>query len=394
LGATTIREKKMKVLMIPSWYFSDERHTLGSFFREQALAVLEEGVDIRVAYTELRNPSFIFKDFKNKKKVGLNTSFDSGLKTYRYISYNIPPRITLCMEFRFYWGLKKILDYLKSEENWMPDIIHLHSFFPAGYGLLKLHKNFNIPYIITEHSTGFSNLGFKKYQLNYLREILERSSKIIAVGKGLKNDLQHYTNKKIDIIPNMVDCEHFKRETILNYEKFTFFSLAYLTHKKGFDILIRAFALAFAGNENVVLKIGGNGAEKEKLKNLCQELKVYNQVEFLGGLSRERVVDEMNACQSFVLASRFETFGVVFIEALACGKPIIVPNIDGPKEIVNNKNGLVFEKGNVTDLKDKLFEMKDNYHKYIPSKIIVDCYALYDVKTISKKIIGIYEKIN
>ena len=381
----------MKILMVPSWYLSDERPTLGSFFREQALAVLEEGVDIRVAYTELRNPSFMFKDLKNKKQMGLNYSLDSGLKTYRYISYNIPPRITQCMELRFYWGLIKILDYLKAEGNWFPDIIHLHSFFPAGYGVLKLHKKLNIPYLITEHSTGFSNQGFKKYQLYYLKEILEHSFNIIAVGKGLKDDLQCYTNKNINIIPNMVDCERFKRDTRLTDENFTFFSLAYLTHKKGFDILIRAFAQAFAGCENVILKIGGDGAEKETLKNLCKELKLDAQVVFLGGLSRDQVVDEMNACQSFVLASRFETFGVVFIEALACGKPIIVPNIDGPKEIVNEDNGLVFEKENIDDLTSKLLLMKDQYVLYNPRQIKEHCYLKYDRHPVSQTVIDVYK---
>jgi glycosyltransferase involved in cell wall biosynthesis len=392
LGAAIIGEETMKVLMIPSWYFSDERPTLGSFFREQALAILDEGVDIRVAYTELRNPNFILSDFKNKKKMGLNTTLDSGLKTHRDIQYNIPPRITLCMEVRFYRGLKRILNNLIVKENWKPDIIHIHSFFPAGYGVLKLHAKYNIPYIITEHSTGFSNQGYKKYQLNYLREILERSSKIIAVGKGLKTDLKNYTNKSIEIIPNMVDCDRFKNEKILTPEKFTFFSLAYLTHKKGFDLLITAFAQAFAGNVNVVLKIGGDGAEKEKLKKLCIELKVDTQVLFLGGLTRKQVVDEMNACHSFVLASRFETFGVVFIEALSCGKPIIVPSIEGPQEIVNETNGLVFERENIDDLKNKLIKIKNNYDRYIPSKIRTDCYALYDVKTVSKKIIKLYEE--
>ncbi len=383
----------MKVLMIPSWYFSDERPSLGSFFREQAFAVLDEGVDIRVAYTELRNPSFIFKDLKNNKQMGLNISLDNGLKTYKYISYNVPPRITQCMELRFYWGLKKILEHLKKEGNWMPDIIHLHSFFPAGYGVLKLHEKLNIPYIITEHSTGFSNKGFKKYQLDYLRKILEHSSKIIAVGKGLKNDLQSYTSKSIDIIPNMVDCGRFNRVQTTKHESFTFFSLAYLTHKKGFDILIKAFAQAFKGNNNVNLRIGGDGNEKNKLLNLCRELEIDGQVEFLGALNREEVIDEMNSCHAFVLASRFETFGVVFIEALSCGKPIIVPDIDGPNDIVNDENGYIFERNNTQDLANKLSLLLKNYDYFIPEEIIMNCNINYDKSEISKKLIELYKEL-
>lgn len=382
----------MKILMIPSWYFSDERPTLGSFFREQALSIHEHGIDIRVAYTELRNPSFIFKDLKNRKKTGLDISLDNDMKTYRFVTYNIPPRLTYSMELHFYLGLKKILDYLIKTEGWVPDLIHLHSFFPAGSGVLKLHHKLGIPYVITEHSTGFSNKGYKKYQISYLRKLLANSSKVIAVGKGLKNDLEPYTSKNVSIIPNMVDCSRFNRVQIAKYECFTFFSLAYLTHKKGFDILIKAFAQAFKGNNKVNLRIGGDGSEKNKLLNLCRELEIDAQVEFLGALDREEVIDEMKSCHAFVLASRFETFGVVFIEALSCGKPIIVPDIDGPNDIVNDENGYVFERGNVNDLECKLLLMKLNYDCFISENISHKCYKMYDIKPVTDKIIETYKE--
>lgn len=382
----------MKILMVPSWYFSDERPTLGSFFREQALSIHDHGIDIRVAYTELRNPSFIFKDLKNRKQTGLDISFDNGMKTYRFVTYNIPPRLTYSMELRFYLGLKRILDYLIESEGWVPDLIHLHSFFPAGSGVLKLHHKLGIPYIITEHSTGFSNKGYKKYQISYLTKLLANSSKIIAVGKGLKDDLQAYTNKNIDIIPNMVDCGRFNKVKKAKHECFTFFSLAYLTHKKGFDILIKAFAQAFKGDNSVKLRIGGDGSEKNKLLKLCRELAVDGQVEFLGALDREQVIDEMNSCHAFVLASRFETFGVVFIEALSCGKPIIVPDIDGPNDIVNDENGYTFERGNANDLESKLLLMQANYSLFIPEKIAETCNQMYDLKPLTRKVVEIYKE--
>jgi glycosyltransferase involved in cell wall biosynthesis len=381
----------MKVLLVPSWYLTDENPTLGSFFKEQAHAILNEGVDIRVAYTELRNPKFILKDVINKKKIGFTSSIDNELKTYRHIQYNIPPRISRSMEIRFYFGIKKILSRLQIE-GWTPDLIHIHSFFPAGYGVLKLHKKYNYPYILTEHSTGFSKLTYKKYQLDYLTEILQRSNRIIAVGNGLKHDLERYTNVDIEVIPNMVDCDFFQREVEVSNEQFIFFSLGYLTHKKGFDILLRAFAMSFKGKRDVLLKIGGDGEERDNLIKLCKELKIDLQVEFLGSLSRTEVATEMNKCNSFLLASRFETFGVVFIEALACGKPIIVPSIEGPKEIVTSENGLIFESGNVIDLKDKMKIMYNDSEKYNAKKIMLTCNHKYNKSVIANKLIEIYNE--
>lgn len=183
----------------------------------------------------------------------------------------------------------------------------------------------------------------------------------------------------------MVDCDFFKRERLDNRsDNFVFFSLAYLTHKKGFDILLEAFAKTFKGQEKVKLKIGGDGEEKLKLINMSKNLGIDKQIEFLGSLTREKVVYEMNRCDAFVLASRFETFGVVFIEALACGKPVIVPNIEGPKEIVNKNNGLVFKKEDVKDLSEKLLKIATDYQKYDSKNIQRDCYSLYDKKVIAK----------
>ncbi|PIW59850.1 glycosyltransferase [Shewanella sp. CG12_big_fil_rev_8_21_14_0_65_47_15] len=382
----------MKVLMVPSWYSSIENPTLGSFFREQAIALIEEGVDVKIAYTELRNPKFIFRDIKHGNKIGLQKSYDNKLDVYRDIQYNIPPRMTSLMSFRFYLGIKKIITKLASE-NWKPDIIHVQSFFPAAVAVIKIHQQFGIPFIITEHSTGFSKKSFNNYQLSLLKKLLYYSSQIISVGEGLKTELEVFTSKEIIIIPNMVDCKFFHREAVTSPEKFIFFSLGYLTYKKGFDILINAFAHSFEGDENVQLNIGGDGDELHNLKKLCKDLGIERQVNFLGSLERTQVVEQMNMCNAFVLASRHETFGVVFIEALACGKPIIVPNISGPKEIVDLNNGLVFERENILDLSEKLQIMKDNIDYYNSNLIRELCYKKYDSSTFAKKVCREYKNI-
>lgn len=377
----------MKVLIVPSWYSSDEKPTLGSFFREQAEAVAACGAEIRVAYCELRHPIRKIKDVLLRKRTGLVLSHEGAIPTYRFIRYNPPPRTPESMDSRYAEGLQLILKRMLVE-GWLPDVIHLQSFYPAGLGALKISEQYGIPFVLTEHSTGFSRGDWSPYQENNLRNILAKASAIVTVSRGLKNDLASYTDKEISIIPNLVDFSKFQISNQFEppQDKFVFFSLGYLTHKKGVDILIEGFAHAFSGRTDIVLRIGGDGMERSALMKQIKELGIETQVYLLGHLSREQVVQEMNACHSFVLASRFETFGVVFIEALSAGKPIIVPNIDGPNDIVNSNNGLLFERENIIDLSETMKKMVENYDKYDSDDIRNSCYKKYDRTVVGRMI--------
>lgn len=380
----------LKVLVVPSWYASDERPTLGSFFREQAEAVAECEADVRVAYCELRHPLRIVKDVFVGKKVGLVISEEDKLPVYRFIRYNLPLRTPQSMDSRFAKGLEVIIEHLLLE-GWKPDVIHLQSFFPAGFGVLEVSKRYKIPFVLSEHSTGFSRHDWSPYQESILRDVLANASSIVTVSRGLKTDVQQYTEKDIDVIPNLVDFSKFQTSSSnspLN-SKFVFFSLGYLTYKKGFDILLKSFARAFSQRADVELRIGGDGVELKPLQCLAKELGIEDKVHFLGALNRQEVAQEMNSCHSFVLASRFETFGVVFIEALSAGKPIIVPNIDGPNDIVNRENGLVFIKGDISDLSKKMALMNSNINYYNKDEIKNSCRVIYDRSTIGKKIYGV-----
>ena len=202
--------------------------------------------------------------------------------------------------------------------GWRPDLIHAQSFFPAGVCATEIYKEFNIPFVLTEHSTIFSRNMLSDFKKDKLKYVLKSAKEIIAVSNGLKSDVIKYTSKEIAVIPNMVDCD-----TFLLAEKnskpggdFIFLSLGYLTYKKGFDVLLDAFSLLLSMNPNVILRIGGAGDQESKLKKKALELGIQKNVIFLGKLERKDVIKEMNDCDSFVLASRHETFGVVFIEAL------------------------------------------------------------------------------
>ncbi|WP_223249802.1 glycosyltransferase [Anoxybacillus ayderensis] len=379
------------MLIVPSWYPTEEKPNSGIFFKEQAIALQEQGLEVIVAYPEIHS----IKELKKQKfNRGFYYNIEDGLETYRIKEYNFLPKIRRGSSIIYYLKLRNIFARLIKEGK-KPDIIHAHSVLWGGWASAKISKKYKIPLIITEHSTAFLRGLIKEYQIPFIKEAFDQAKKVIVVGPGLEQELRKYTKKeKIQLIPNIVDTSRFKpNDNIKKSNKFRFFSLAFLTHKKGFDVLLKAFAKAFKGNEEVELVIGGDGEERGNLEKLTVDLGIEKQVTFLGELSREQAATEMQKCDVFVLASRFETFGVVFIEALACGKPIIATKCGGPEMIANQKNGLLVANQNIAELSNALLKIKLNYSRYRKEEIISDCYTRFSKDKVCEQIIKQYIKI-
>jgi glycosyltransferase involved in cell wall biosynthesis len=186
----------------------------------------------------------------------------------------------------------------------------------------------------------------------YIRSAFENASAIISVSKGLSHAMKPYSgNRQIIIVPNVVDTDYFSLPSVRSLPPpFVFLGIAHLVERKGFHILINAFARKFKNNRNVRLEIGGDGPQRQKLEALCKRLYVEDKVSFLGALSREQVREAMWRVHAFVLPSFHETFGVVIIEAMSTGLPIIATRSGGPEDIVNSDIGLLIKPGDEEEL--------------------------------------------
>ncbi|WP_288326586.1 glycosyltransferase, partial [uncultured Clostridium sp.] len=347
----------MHIMVIPSWYSSKANKVHGSFFKEQFKALQNDGEKISVAYNEIW-PITKFGKIKEKRKIDFQV--EDNLRTYRYKDYNYFPKNP--MMFR---SFNKRMDKLYKEivkKEGKVDIIHAHSCFWGGIAAAYISKKYNIPLVITEHSS----LKYAKYAKDsykqYIFDAYKEADILISVGTGLKKEISEYVDRDIMVIPNMVDLNLFYIDNNKN-KKFTFFSCAFLEEGKGMGDLIKAFSMAFKG-QDVILNIGGDGSTKNSLEELAKEINIDEQVNFLGALSREQVSEEMRKCDAFALPSEHETFGVVYIEALACGKPVIGANNGGAEDIIEEYNGIIANKNDVDSIKDALIEIKENYNIY------------------------------
>lgn len=379
----------MEVLFIPSWYSTEKNPTNGSFFKEQALALKSAGVNVILAYVEISLENISEEDSKVK------IYYDNSILVYRIKEKKIRKTGNIGTMLAFKKGIKKIYKKLEEDKRGNFDIIHLHSTPWAGLGAVSISKVSNTPLVITEHSSYFSRYKVSKIEELFFKYIMKNAFYNICVSETLKKYVQKYTSNNIDIIPNMVNVDEFSianNEDKTREKKFSFACVCYLNKNKSVDNLIKAFSLEYKGKD-VELVIGGDGPEKSYLENLSKELEIETQVIFKGALSRKDVIKEMQNCNVFVLPSIFETFGVVLIEALACGKPVITTRNGGADGIVNELNGKVVDVGNIELMANAMKVIKDNYEIYNNNLIREDCIKRFSSENVANEIIGVYNKI-
>ena len=378
----------MHIMFIPSWYSSKENPVHGSFFKEQALALQDKNIKITIAYNEILNLKKIYRI--GKEKIGLIKSIEDYLKTYRYRNFNYLPKNS-----NMFYVFNKRMDILYKkivEDEGKIDLIHCQSSFWAGISASYISKKYGIPLIITEHSSLERAVYIRESYKPFIKDSYLTADKLIAVGNGLKNEMENFCGRKdIEVIHNMIDLDKFYLSDKTN-KTFKFFSLAFLEGEKGMDILIKSFAKFFI-NKDFKLLIGGDGSQLKYLKKLSNELGISNQVEFLGALSRENVAKNMSECDCFILASKYETFGVVYIEALASGKPVIGVYNGGAEDIINDKNGIIVKKDSIEDLGNAMIYISNNIDNYNKEYIRKNCMDRFSKDKITNEIIALYKKV-
>jgi len=236
---------------------------------------------------------------------------------------------------------------------------------------------------------------YKKFLLKTIYK-LPNVKKVVAVSKGIEKILhKNYNLKKTKTIYNPVDFKFITQK--LPVEKPVDFeyilSVGRLTRQKGFDVLIKAFALSSL-KKKVKLIILGEGKEKNNLMSLIYRLDLKNHVLLPGKVNNPFIY--MKHAKFFVLSSRFEGFSNVVLEALACDTPVIASNCKtGPSEVIENeKNGLLFpveDKDALKEAMEKLFydrelheRLKANTRKSIEK---------FDIENRIKEWLSLFEEV-
>lgn len=387
----------MNIVIIPAFFQTKSRKTLGSFFLEQARALQKKGHKVTILYCDTYSIKCVKDWFAyNEEK----SEIIEGIQIYRNRCFCPLKHGIEGHRKAFANGIQKLYDqYMKGNK---PDIIHAHCCVWAGYAAMKLSEQIGIPYVVTEHATLFQLHRDEISEKNnkVIRKIFQKAARVICVSGAFAKLIESY-RPDIDVVGNVVNCDAFvPRADSEKHRGVRFLTVCYMEeeaqlYKKGIDILIQAWTEVVKKYTDVKLVIGGGGSAKTKVEQWVEEHGISKYVEFTDALDREQVIQEMQSCDCFVLPSRYETFGVVYIEAMACGKPVIAVANGGPDDFVKPFNGLLIKPG-AEELVQAFYEMighltRGNY--YQEEKISNYIKSKFSYEAIAEQLEAIYNSI-
>ena len=387
----------MNIVIIPAFFQTKSRKTLGSFFLEQARALQQKGHKVTILYCDTYSIKCVKDWFAyNEEK----SEIIEGIQIYRNRCFCPLKHGIEGHREAFAQGIQKLYDQYMQENR--PDIIHAHCCVWAGYAAMKLSEQIGIPYVVTEHATLFQLHRDEISEKNdkVIRKIFQKAARVICVSGAFAKLIESY-RPDIDVVGNVVNCDAFvPRVDSEKHRGIRFLTVCYMEeeaqlYKKGIDILIQAWTEVVKKYTDVKLVIGGGGSAKTKVEQWVEEQGISKYVEFTGALDRKQVIQEMQSCDCFVLPSRYETFGVVYIEAMACGKPVIAVANGGPDDFVKPFNGLLIKPG-AEELVQAFYEMighltRGNY--YQEEKISNYIKSKFSYEAIAEQLEAIYNSI-
>ncbi len=262
------------------------------------------------------------------------------------------------------------------------ELLHCQGFLSSflGYLLAKITK---IRYIVT-----VQRLETK----NWLKQIVYRNAVCcIGASSAVKKYFQDIGCKNIEVIPNGIDLEKFND---LDHRKhgFVVMTVARLEKVKGIEYLIKAMSVDIRCRQTKHLLIIGEGSQRKNLENLVKELNLQSKVKFLGEIPNQEIPQHLAEASCFVLPSLKEGFGIVILEAMAAGVPVIATNVGGIPDIVENGNtGILVEPKNpsqVADAINKIYSEPEIAEKLTQNAL--KALEKYNWDNISQQVLNIY----
>jgi len=347
-----------KRILVLSHMFPNKRHVyLGNQVYERVME-LKKKYDIRVVapipfFPKLPrniNPYYEYSVIPNTETV-------NSINVYhpRYLTF--PAQFLYSADIlTYYLGVKNLIKKIYSE--WKFDLIDAHQIFPDGYVATKIAKELSSSpkVVITIHGADAYVSESDHLRRLIIKKGLENADKVIAVSNAAKKRITKYIpNKKVKVIPIGINI----KERIIRNEKiekkvkgrFTVLIVGNLIIRKGHIYLLKAIKKLSKKYKNILCIIVGSGPELKNLKDFVNENRLKKYVYFAGSVSNKDVFSYFHDCSVFALPSWNEALGIVYMEAMTCGKPVIGCKGEGVEELITHcKEGFLIEKKNVNQI--------------------------------------------
>ena len=300
--------------------------------------------------------------------------------------------------FFYLWKQMKIMHALKKRVDVSQfDLVHAHYLFTNGRAALKIKQKYNIDYIVAVRNTDIN--VFFKYRINLRHtgvKILREAKKIVVLSVSYFDKLLQYVPKrfkeevksKIVVLPNGINDFWFEN-SYFKARDLSEINIAFAgTIDKNKNILTSLKALEMLTEEgkkvsyHVAGKIVDKGVYSQMIKN--------PNVVYHGKLVKEELIDVYRSCNIYLMPSHYETFGLVYAEALSQGLPVLYTKGQGfDGQFEDGEVGYAVVSTDANDIKDKILKVIENYDKILPN--IQHCLEKFKWDKIAEKYALLYD---
>ncbi len=285
-------------------------------------------------------------------------------KTDRRVHYLPSAAFRQYPGYRVVFSPSNVLELVRNEKV---DIIHSHGLASMAILSLTAARVLDIPHVLTFHT--MADEGMKHYSpvkirddlmsklvWMYLRNLLKRPELVIAPSKPVKDELtaNRIKMKACEVVPTGVDVARFSPE---KYDKKfldkyglggkrVLLHVGRLSREKRLDVTLNAVAELLPQEPDLRLMVVGTGPAEQYYKEMALDIGISDKVVFTGFLPDDELPVAFASCEALVIASTFETQGLVVLEALASGTPVVGMRYRAiPEFIQEGKNGCLFDHG-------------------------------------------------
>lgn len=355
-----------KIAVFSNMYPSKEHPTYGIFVKNQVELLKKHDVDVDV----------IAIDDPKKGKV-------AAIK--KYLS----------------WFLRSMLYVMKNKKKL--SLTHSHYAFPTGYLSLLAKKWFGIPYIVTVHGGDLDKMAAKNARIAKMtKNILQQAHTVITVGEKLREDVIHrfgVAPEKVELMSMGVDTSVFapmpkqavRRSLSIPVKEKSILYIGNMIEAKGILDLIEAFDIVSKEESEAVLYLIGSSKDAGFMEKFNRHsLRRPDKTIHMEPKPQQELAEWMVAADVFVLPSHHEGFGLVALEAMSVGTPVVATNVGGLSSLLRDGAGVLVEPHNPSSLAEGLLtalrtadsspneaaehRVKSNSYDVIAERLI----ALYD----------------
>lgn len=377
----------MKVLWIPGWYPNQTEPFTGDFVQRHAKAVSLYH-EVTVLFITRDAKGAITRDIKVEE-------FAQGMllekKIYYYSHITRPSSLSRALSYRKYLSLLKSQVKKYIAENGRPDLIHFYIGMKTGV-IGNWIKKLGIPYVVSEQWTGFLPEGKPHFSdlpvlfQSRWKSLIMNAAGVHAVSSYLGTALQRLVKDNLQpkIIPNVVDTGvFFQGRTETGGPLKLVHVTSELDYQKNTEDIFQALALL--KQKGIQFYLDVFGTVKPMYPVLASRLGIKENITFHGEKSQDELASYFRQAAALIIYSRYETFGCVVIEAMACGTPVVASDMPVFHEIIEEKKNGVFARGeDPAALAEKISWLLENKDVMDKVKTAEECAERYNYERVGK----------